>query len=126
MPYAIATSEPKSPRSLHGWLVWKQVRSSFCFGSIGTDGSAAFRERLARKIKSKMAFDFSTSIGCLNHGQNSSSKTVAGDQTSSLHFGSGMVQSQPMLIGTLVNVAGILVGGIVGLVKRKPLSLAQE
>ena len=31
-----------------------------------------------------------------------------------------------MLIGTLLNVAGILIGGIVGLLKRKPLSIAQE
>jgi uncharacterized protein len=37
-----------------------------------------------------------------------------------------MVQSQAMLIGTLLNVAGILIGGIVGLVRRKPLSVAQE
>lgn len=46
--------------------------------------------------------------------------------TSSLRFGSGMVQSQAMLFGTLLNVAGILIGGIVGLVRRKPLSIAQE
>jgi uncharacterized membrane protein YqgA involved in biofilm formation len=31
-----------------------------------------------------------------------------------------------MLIGTLLNVAGILIGGIVGLIRRKPLSIAQE
>jgi uncharacterized membrane protein YqgA involved in biofilm formation len=31
-----------------------------------------------------------------------------------------------MLIGTLLNVAGILIGGIVGLIRRKPLSVAQE
>jgi uncharacterized protein len=31
-----------------------------------------------------------------------------------------------MLIGALLNVAGILLGGIVGLIKRKPLSVAQE
>jgi len=31
-----------------------------------------------------------------------------------------------MLIGTLLNVAGILIGGIIGLIKRKPLSIAQE
>jgi uncharacterized membrane protein YqgA involved in biofilm formation len=31
-----------------------------------------------------------------------------------------------MLIGTLLNVAGILIGGIVGFLKRKPLSVAQE
>lgn len=31
-----------------------------------------------------------------------------------------------MLIGTLLNVAGILIGGIVGLLKRKPLTVAQE
>jgi len=37
-----------------------------------------------------------------------------------------MVQSQAMLIGTLLNVAGILIGGIVGLIRRKPLSVAQE
>src|SRR5882762_3687392 len=37
-----------------------------------------------------------------------------------------MVQSQAMLIGTLLNVAGILIGGTVGLVRRKPLSVAQE
>jgi hypothetical protein len=37
-----------------------------------------------------------------------------------------MVESQPMLIGAFLNVAGILIGGIVGLVKRKPLSVAQE
>jgi uncharacterized membrane protein YqgA involved in biofilm formation len=37
-----------------------------------------------------------------------------------------MVQSQAMLIGTLLNVAGILIGGIVGLVRRQPLSVAQE
>jgi uncharacterized membrane protein YqgA involved in biofilm formation len=37
-----------------------------------------------------------------------------------------MVQSQAMLIGTLLNVAGILIGGIVGLLRRKPLSVAQE
>lgn len=37
-----------------------------------------------------------------------------------------MVESQPMLIGAFLNVAGILVGGIVGLVRRKPLSVAQE
>jgi uncharacterized membrane protein YqgA involved in biofilm formation len=46
--------------------------------------------------------------------------------TSSLHFGSGMVQSQAMLIGPLLNVAGILIGGIVGLLRRKSLSVAQE
>src|SRR5260370_38347505 len=46
--------------------------------------------------------------------------------TSFLHFRSGMVQSQPMLLGTLLNVAGILIGGIVGLLRRKPLSVAQE
>src|SRR5215475_1608043 len=46
--------------------------------------------------------------------------------TSSLRFGTGMVQSLAMLIGTLLNVAGILIGGIVGLVRRKPLSVAQE
>src|SRR5690242_7945196 len=40
--------------------------------------------------------------------------------TSSLHFGSGMVQSQPMLIGPLLNVTGILIGGTVGLLRRKP------
>jgi uncharacterized membrane protein YqgA involved in biofilm formation len=37
-----------------------------------------------------------------------------------------MVESQPMLIGTLLNVAGILIGGIVGLILRRPLSVAQE
>jgi uncharacterized protein len=37
-----------------------------------------------------------------------------------------MLQSQPMLIGTLLNVAGILLGGIVGLIRRQPLSIAQE
>jgi uncharacterized membrane protein YqgA involved in biofilm formation len=37
-----------------------------------------------------------------------------------------MIQSQAMLIGTLLNVAGILIGGIVGLLRRKPLSIAQE
>jgi uncharacterized membrane protein YqgA involved in biofilm formation len=37
-----------------------------------------------------------------------------------------MVQSHPMLIGTLLNVAGILIGGIIGLIRRKPLSVAQE
>ncbi len=37
-----------------------------------------------------------------------------------------MVESQPMLLGAFLNVAGILVGGIVGLVRRKPLSVAQE
>jgi uncharacterized membrane protein YqgA involved in biofilm formation len=37
-----------------------------------------------------------------------------------------MVQSQPMLLGTLLNVAGILIGGIVGLLRHKPLSVAQE
>jgi uncharacterized membrane protein YqgA involved in biofilm formation len=37
-----------------------------------------------------------------------------------------MVESQPMLIGAFLNVAGILIGGIVGLVKHKPLSVAQE
>jgi uncharacterized protein len=31
-----------------------------------------------------------------------------------------------MLIGALLNVAGILLGGIVGLIKRKPLSVGQE
>jgi len=31
-----------------------------------------------------------------------------------------------MLIGTLLNVAGILIGGIVGMLKPKPLSIAQE
>ena len=31
-----------------------------------------------------------------------------------------------MLLGTLLNVAGILIGGIVGLLRRKPLSVAQE
>src|SRR4051812_16752501 len=46
--------------------------------------------------------------------------------TSSLHLASGMIESQPMLIGAFVNVAGILIGGIVGLAKRKPLSVAQE
>jgi len=37
-----------------------------------------------------------------------------------------MVESQEMLIGTLLNVVGILIGGIVGLVRSKPLSVAQE
>lgn len=37
-----------------------------------------------------------------------------------------MIQSQPMLVGTLLNVAGILIGGIFGIIRRKPLSLAQE
>lgn len=37
-----------------------------------------------------------------------------------------MLQSQSMLIGTLLNVAGILLGGIIGLLRRKPLSIAQE
>lgn len=37
-----------------------------------------------------------------------------------------MVQSQPMLIGTLMNVAGILLGGVIGLLGRKSLSVAQE
>jgi len=31
-----------------------------------------------------------------------------------------------MLMGTLLNVAGILAGGIIGLLRRKPLSVAQE
>jgi uncharacterized membrane protein YqgA involved in biofilm formation len=48
------------------------------------------------------------------------------EATSSLHFALRMVQSHPMLIGAFLNVAGILIGGIVGLVKRKPLSVAQE
>ena len=47
-------------------------------------------------------------------------------QLSFLHFGAGMVQSRAMLIGTLLNVAGILIGGIAGLARRKPLSVAQE
>jgi uncharacterized membrane protein YqgA involved in biofilm formation len=37
-----------------------------------------------------------------------------------------MVQSLAMLVGTLLNVAGILIGGIIGLIRRKPLSIAQE
>src|SRR5437879_11113609 len=37
-----------------------------------------------------------------------------------------MLESQAMLIGTLLNVAGILIGGIVGLLRRNPLSVAQE
>src|SRR5215471_5480005 len=37
-----------------------------------------------------------------------------------------MVQSQAMLIGPVLNVAGILIGGVVGLLRRKPLSVAQE
>jgi uncharacterized protein len=31
-----------------------------------------------------------------------------------------------MLIGTLLNVAGILIGGVTGLIRREPLSIAQE
>jgi len=31
-----------------------------------------------------------------------------------------------MLMGTLLNVAGILIGGVVGLMRHKPLSIAQE
>src|SRR2546423_611114 len=37
-----------------------------------------------------------------------------------------MIQSQPMLIGTLMNVAGILLGGVIGLLGRKSLTVAQE
>jgi len=42
-----------------------------------------------------------------------------------LNFANSVLES-PFVIGTILNVAGILLGGVVGLARKKPLSAAQE